>query len=151
MASGLLKYSLSRTYGTLDRKKISDIVFKDMEKRKKLEEFTHPRIYEEFFRQLAEFGKEDPAAMVIVDIPLLVELNLMYLFEKIIVVSVSPETQKERLMARDGIEEEEASRIIASQLPVREKKGFADWVIENDGSKEDTLDQVARLFEELTK
>jgi dephospho-CoA kinase len=135
--------------GTLDRKKISDIVFKDMEKRKKLEDFTHPRIYEEFFRQLAEFGKEDPASIVIVDIPLLVELNLMYLFEKIIVVSVSPETQKERLMARDGIDEEEASRIIASQLPVKEKKGFADWVIENDGSKEETLGQVERLFEEL--
>lgn len=135
--------------GTLDRKKISDIVFKDMEKRKKLEDFTHPRIYEEFFRQLAEFGKEDPGAIVIVDIPLLVELNLMYLFEKIIVVSVSPETQKMRLMARDGIDEEEASRIIASQLPVKEKKGFADWVIENDGSKEDTLEQVKRLFEAL--
>ncbi|MBT3259692.1 MAG: dephospho-CoA kinase [Deltaproteobacteria bacterium] len=135
--------------GTLDRKKISDIVFKDMEKRKKLEDFTHPRIYEEFFRQLAEFGKEDPASIVIVDIPLLVELNLMYLFEKIIVVSVSPKTQKERLMERDGIDEEEASRIIASQLPVKEKKGFADWVIENGGSKEDTLDQVALLFEEL--
>ncbi len=132
--------------GTLDRKKISDIVFKDMEKRKKLEDFTHPRIYEEFFRQLAEFGKEDPAAIVIVDIPLLVELNLMYLFEKIIVVSVSPETQKKRLMARDDIDEEEASRIIASQLPVKEKKGFADWVIENDGLKEDTLDQVERLW-----
>jgi len=135
--------------GTLDRKKISDIVFKDMEKRKKLEDFTHPRIYEEFFRQLAEFGKEDPASIVIVDIPLLVELNLMYLFEKIIVVSVSPETQKERLMARDGIDEEEASRIISSQLSVKEKKGFADWVIENDGSKEETLGQVERLFEEL--
>jgi dephospho-CoA kinase len=46
--------------GTLDRKMISDIVFKDMEKRKKLEEFTHPRIYEEFFRQLAEFGQGGP-------------------------------------------------------------------------------------------
>ena len=135
--------------GTLDRKKISDIVFKDMEKRKKLEDFTHPRIYEEFFRQLAEFGKEDPASIVIVDIPLLVELNLMYLFEKVIVVSVSPETQKKRLMARDGIDEEEASRIISSQLSVKEKKGFADWVIENDGSKEETLGQVERLFEEL--
>ena len=135
--------------GTLDRKKISDIVFKDMEKRKKLEEFTHPRIYEEFFRQLEEFGKENPGSIVIVDIPLLVELNLMYLFEKIIVVSVSPETQKERLMARDGIDEEEASRIISSQLSVKEKKGFADWVIENDGSKEETLGQVERLFEEL--
>jgi dephospho-CoA kinase len=84
-----------------------------------------------------------------VDIPLLVELNLMYLFEKIIVVSVSPETQKKRLMERDGIEEEEASRIIASQLPVKEKKGFADWVIENDGAKEKTLKAVAHLFEEL--
>ena len=135
--------------GTLDRKKISDVVFKDMEKRKKLEEFTHPRIYEEFFRQVAEYGQEDPASVVIVDIPLLVELNLMYLFEKIIVVSVSPETQKIRLMERDDIDDEEASRIIASQLPVKEKKGFADWVIENDGSREDTLDQVERVFTAL--
>jgi dephospho-CoA kinase len=87
--------------------------------------------------------------VVIVDIPLLVELNLMYLFEKIIVVSVSPKTQKERLMARDGIDNEEASRIIASQLPVKEKKGFADWVIENDGSREDTFHQVANLFSQL--
>jgi len=138
-----------REDGTLDRKKISDIVFKDMEKRKKLEEFTHPRIYEEFFRQLSEFGREDPASVVIVDIPLLVELNLMYLFEKIIVVSVSPETQKKRLMERDGIEEDEATRIIASQLPVKEKTGFADWVIENDGEKEDTLIQVEQLFKKL--
>ena len=135
--------------GSLDRKKISDIVFKDMEKRKKLEEFTHPRIYEEFFRQLVEYGQDDPASVVIVDIPLLVELNLMYLFQKIIVVSVTPETQKERLMERDGIEQEEALRIIASQLPIKEKKGYAEWIIDNDGSKEDTLSQVERLWKEL--
>jgi len=135
--------------GTLDRKMISDIVFKDMEKRKKLEEFTHPRIYEEFYQQLEEIGRKDQAAVVIVDIPLLVELNLMYLFEKIIVVSVSPDTQKNRLMERDGIDEEEASRIIASQLPVKDKEGFADWVIENNGSKEETLKKVERVFKEL--
>ncbi len=135
--------------GTLDRKKISDIVFKDMEKRKKLEEFTHPRIYEEFFRQLKEIGTQDPAAIVIVDIPLLVELNLMYLFQKIIVVSVSPDTQKKRLMARDGIDEAEASRIIGSQLPIKEKTGFADWVIENNGERADTIIQVEHLYEEL--
>ena len=137
--------------GTLDRKMISNIVFKDMEKRKQLESFTHPRIYDEFYRQLEEYGREDPAAIVIVDIPLLIELNLQYLFEKIIVVSVSPETQKQRLMARDGIEEEEASRIIASQLPVKEKTGFASWVIENDGSREDTLRRVEQLWEELKR
>ena len=137
--------------GTLDRKKISNIVFKDMEKRKKLEAFTHPRIYEEFFRQLKEIGQKDQAAVVIVDIPLLVELNLMYLFEKIIVVGVRPETQKERLMERDGIGEEEASRIIASQLSLENKKGFADWFIENDGSKEETLKQVEDIFEQLQR
>lgn len=135
--------------GALDRKKISRIVFKDVEKRKKLEEFTHPRIYDAFFRQLEAYGRENPAAVVVVDIPLLVELNLMYLFEKVIVVSVSPETQKQRLMERDGIDEPEASRIIASQLPVEEKTGYADWVVDNDGPREETMHQVERLFEAL--
>ena len=57
----VIKYfgtQVCREDGTLDRKKISDVVFKDMEKRKKLEQFTHPRIYEEFFRQLKEIGDE---------------------------------------------------------------------------------------------
>ncbi len=135
--------------GALDRKKLSSIVFSDLEKRKKLESFTHPRIYEEFFGQLQDITAQDPRAVVIVDVPLLVELNLMYMFEKIVVVYVSPQVQVQRLMARDGIDQAEASQIIANQLPMDEKRGFADFVINNDGSREDTEKQVLELWGQL--
>ncbi len=136
--------------GGLDRKALSAIVFSDLEKRKKLESFTHPRIYEEFFAQVQEITAQDPRGVVIVDIPLLVELNLMYLFEQIVLVYVSPEVQVERLMARDGISQEEASQIIANQLGMDEKKGFAEVVIYNDGTPEETEKQVLELWDKLT-
>ena len=135
--------------GGLDRKKLSDIVFKDMEKRKKLETFTHPRIYDEFFDQLAKISREDPKAIIIVDIPLLVELNLMYLFEKIVVVYVSPQVQVERLMARDNISQQEASNILAAQLPLDQKRGFADFIVDNDGSEQEVIDKVHKLWAQL--
>ncbi len=135
--------------GAIDRQALSDIVFKDMEKRKKLESFTHPRIYEEFFDQLSKIGRQDPEAVVIVDVPLLIELNLGYLFPRIIVVRVSPQTQLARLMQRDGISEEAAATILKAQLPADEKAGFADVVIDNDGTLEETAGQVEKLWQEM--
>ena len=135
--------------GALDRKKLSAIVFGDLEKRKKLEGFTHPRIYQEFFRQLEEIGARDPQAVIVVDVPLLVELNLMYLFEKNIVVYVSPQVQLERLMARDGIGQEQAGQIIGSQLSPQEKKGFGDFVVDNNGTPQETAAQVKELWQKL--
>lgn len=135
--------------GGLDRKKVSAIVFSDLEKRKKLESFTHPRIYEEFFAQLQEITARDPQGVIIVDVPLLVELNLMYLFEQILVVVVSPETQVARLMSRDGISQEEARQIIANQLGMEQKRGFADLVVDNDGAPEQTEAQIMALWDQL--
>ncbi|MCF8031990.1 MAG: dephospho-CoA kinase [Desulfarculaceae bacterium] len=135
--------------GGLDRKKMSAIVFSDLEKRKKLEGFTHPRIYEEFFAQLQAITAKDPQGVVMVDVPLLVELNLMYLFEKNVVVYVTPEVQVERLMARDGISQDEAEQIMANQLGMDQKKGFADMVINNDGTPEQTEEQILALWDEL--
>jgi len=135
--------------GGLDRKALSAIVFSDLEKRKKLEGFTHPRIYDEFFAQVQEITAQDPQGVVIVDIPLLVELNLMYLFEQIVLVYVSPEVQVERLMARDGISQEEAEQIIANQLGMDDKKGFAEVVIDNNGTPEQTEKQVLELWDRL--
>jgi len=68
--------------GSLDRKALSKIVFGDIEKRKKLEGFTHPPIYEEFFKQVKAIADRQPEAIIQVVIPLLVELNLQYLFDK---------------------------------------------------------------------
>ncbi len=120
-----------------------------MEKRKKLESFTHPRIYDEFFRLIEEISAQDPEVVIQVVIPLLIEVNMQYLFDKILVVSVSPETQARRLADRDGITLEEATNILSSQLPIEEKKGYADYVIDNEGSLEETKAQVENVWAEI--
>jgi len=135
----------------LDRKVMSDIVFKDLVKRKKLESFIHPRIQGEFVSQLAEITEKDPNAIVQVVIPLMIELTLQYLFHKLLIVSTSKESQIKRLTARDGITDDEAINILGSQIPIDEKKGYGDYVIDNEGSLEETKKQVDTLWEELKK
>jgi dephospho-CoA kinase len=135
----------------LDRKKLSDIVFRDIEKRKKLESFTHPRIHAEFVAQLSEIVEKDPDAIVQVDVPLLIEGNLQYMFHKTLVVYVPEEKQIERLVDRDGISKEEAADRLKAQLPIDEKVGYADFVIYNDKSLQETRAQVERLWKTLKK
>lgn len=136
---------------SLDRKKLSNIVFRDMEKRKKLESFTHPRISEEFVRQVNEIAEKTPGAIIQVVIPLLIELNLQYKFHKLMVVYIPEELQIERLVERDGISKEEATNILKAQLPIEEKVGYADYVIHNERSLEETRRQVEDLWQTLKK
>ena len=134
---------------TLNRKKLSEIVFSDLEKKKMLERFVHPRIYEEFIKEINRIVKEDPDAIIQVAVPLLIELNQQYRFHKIVVVYASRETQIRRLMKRDNISREQAENILKSQLPIDEKVGYADFVINNEGSIEETRKQVIELWEKL--
>ncbi len=135
----------------LDRKKLSDIVFRDIEKRKKLESFTHPRIHAEFMVQLSTIVEKDPDAIVQVDVPLLIENNLQYLFHKTLLVYIPEEMQIERLVKRDKISKEEAADRLKAQLPIDEKMGYADFVIYNDKSLEETKKQVEKLWKTLKK
>jgi len=135
--------------GALDRKKLSDIVFSDMEKRKQLESFTHPAIYTEFFDGITAITSEKPDAVIQVAVPLLIELNLQFLFDKLLVVHVPTEVQVERLAKRDNISTEEAANILKSQLPIDEKVRFADFVIRNEGSREETRRQVEKLWADI--
>lgn len=136
---------------TLDRKKLSGIVFSDLEKKKKLESFTHPQIGLAFVQRLNEITEQDPEAVVQVVVPLLLEVNMQHLFHKILVVYVPRHVQIERLMQRDGISREEAETIVASQLPIDEKPGYADFVIRNEGDLERTREQVDRLWQDLKR
>ena len=135
--------------GALDRQALSDIVFRDMVKRKKLESFTHPPIAIEFIRQLEEITAADPDAIVQVVIPLMIELNLQYMFNKLLVVYIPQDALKQRLMDRDGIGGEEALRIIASQMSMEEKAGYGDYTVDNSGTLEETQAKVDDLWEEL--
>ncbi len=134
---------------TLDRKKIAEIVFRDAEKRKKLEGYIHPRIYEDFKTQVKELTQKDPQAIIQVVVPLLIEANLQHLFHKILVVYVPEEIQIQRLMERDRIPREMARSILSAQLSIEEKKTYADYVVDNSGSPENTKKQTREVWRKL--
>jgi dephospho-CoA kinase len=137
--------------GTMDRKKVSDIVFRDFEKRKKLESFIHPRMGEIVNRQIHEYAAKDPGAIIQVVVPLMIELNLQWRYSKLLLVYIPQEKQIERLAKRDGISKEEAAHILKSQLSIDEKLGYADYVVHNDKSLEETRKQVEKLWQTLRK
>lgn len=135
--------------GNLDRKVLSDIVFQDIEKRKKLESFTHPRITELFNHKLKDITSSDPDAIIQVVNPLLIEFNTQYRYHKTLVVYVPREMQIERLIKRDNITKEKAEKILDAQMPIDEKIGYADFVVYNDKSLDETRIQVQKLWGKL--
>jgi len=135
--------------GNLDRKRLSGIVFRDAEKRKTLEDMTHPRILKAFVRQVRQLAEKDPRAIIQAVIPLLFEGHLEPLAHKVVVVYVSPETQIDRLMRRDQISREEAERILNAQMPIDQKAARADFVIRNEGDITETKKAVKALWQQL--
>ncbi|HHT7225507.1 dephospho-CoA kinase [Bacillus thuringiensis] len=127
--------------GELDRPKLGSIVFYNEEKRLQLNKIVHPAVREEMNRQKEMYIKEGMQAIVL-DIPLLFESKLTSLVDRILVVAVTPDTQLERLMKRNGFSEDEATARIQSQMPLAEKVKNADEVINNDGTIMGTKTQL---------
>lgn len=133
--------SILQQDNTLDRKALGRVVFQDEAKRKQLNDIIHPAIRREMLRQRDEFV-EAGARCVVLDIPLLYESKLTDYVEKVIVVSVDPEQQLQRVVARDQGNEAEAKQRIQSQIPVSEKAKLADAVIDNNGTIASSYDQL---------
>jgi len=137
------------TDGHLDRKMLSGIVFEDEQKRKKLEGILHPRIFDTFISRTNEITKKDPDAIIQAVIPLLFEAGLQHLVHKTLVVYVPRERQIERLIKRDKITGDQAAKILKAQLPIDEKAGMADFIINNEKSLDETRRQVEELWQKL--
>ncbi|GKV66874.1 MULTISPECIES: dephospho-CoA kinase [unclassified Sporosarcina] len=134
-----------REDGSLNREKLGNVVFVDENKRRRLNELMHPAIRGEMVRQKEQYI-EQGFSTVIMDIPLLFESKLHSYVEKILVVSVRKELQKQRLMARNKLSDEEADARIASQLDLETKEQGADAVIHNNGTIEETEQQLNRIL-----
>jgi len=137
--------------GSIQRKKLADKVFVDPKQRKLLNQILHPRIKEEMDRRTKEIGEKDPQAIVVIDAPLIVELGDHREMDKLIVVTSTQTQQIERLKDRDRTNTEEALRIVSSQMPLEEKLKFADYVIRNEGSMEETKKRAKEVYQELKK
>ena len=135
----------------IDRGKLGAVVFADRKKREILNGIVHPAVLAEWRRRLAEIEKERADAVVLSDIPLLIEVGLEKMVDLVLLVCVPPEAQIRRLMARNGYSREEAESRVAAQMPIAEKIPRADIVIRNEGPVEETAREVDRVWKELRR
>jgi dephospho-CoA kinase len=136
--------------GAVDRKALGAIVFADSRERAGLNEIVHPRVWAEiarFFGEAAEAG----ARLAVVDAALMVETGSYETYDRLIVVHCRPEQQVERLMKRDGLSRWQAEKRIAAQMPIEEKRGYGDFLVDTSGSLAETEERIEGLVEELER
>jgi dephospho-CoA kinase len=131
--------------GTIDRKKLGAMVFADVNKRHALNAITHPRIAAATQAKVQELGAAGET-LAIYEAALLVENKAHLAMDGLIVAACTPEKQLERLRARDGFEEEDAQKRVAAQLPLDEKTQVADYVVDTNGTIDDTKRQVDEVW-----
>lgn len=139
--------------GSLDRKKLSHMVFSHEGLREKLNQLTHGRIIE-LVEKRKKGLQDDPGSrdiILVIEAPLLFEAGMKGRVDKVIVVKCQGPVQQKRLKERDGITGPEALGRIHSQMPLEEKVRLADYVIDNSYSPDYTREQVDQLWEDLVK
>jgi dephospho-CoA kinase len=134
----------------VDRKALGAIVFGDEARRRELDAIVHPRVWDEidrFFRDAERRG--EPVA--IVDAALMVETGSYRSYDRLIVVHCRAEQQLERLMRRDGFSKEEAERRLKAQMPIEDKRAFGDFLVDTNGTIEQTLARTDEIAGELER
>jgi len=132
--------------GALDRKALGARVMGDAATRRELEAITHPRIWAAMEAWLAA----QTAPAVVVEAALMVETGSWRRYDKLLVVTCTPENQRRRLAAREGYDAETVEKWLAAQLPLAEKERLASAVIRNDGGPEQLAAATQKAWAELT-
>ncbi|AIC95264.1 dephospho-CoA kinase [Shouchella lehensis] len=135
--------------GQLNRKALGSIVFASEEKRQQLNKIVHPAVRKQMLKEADTFERNGHT-LIIFDIPLLVESHLFHLVDQVWVVYVDEETQLTRLMQRDQSTKDEALQRIRAQIPLEQKVQYADQVIKNTGTKQETYDQIDAILQTVT-
>ncbi len=120
-----------RDDGSLDRAALRQVVFSDPGARQQLEAILHPAILERF-RELVREAEVRGDRIVVGVVPLLFEVGMEKEFDIVLLIDAPLELRVERLVAKRGLSEEEARRVVAAQMPAEKKRGRADFIIDND-------------------
>ena len=131
---------------TINRKKLGNIVFNDSNKRRQLEKIQHIRILAEIAWLVKKHVSHNPNAIILVDVPHLIEVSWQTAFYKVLIVYITADEQIKRLMERDKIDKETAMRIIQSQMSIEEKRDYGDFIIDNTGSLAETRKEVTEFW-----
>ena len=135
--------------GRIERKRLAAIVFNDTGKLQLLNSFVHPAVVEREDAWMQQVEDADPSAIAVVEAAILIETGSYRRFHKLVLALCGEAQQIERAMARDGTPRELVIERLRRQMPLEEKRKFADYVIDTSGTTDDTIEQVRRLHENL--
>jgi dephospho-CoA kinase len=135
--------------GGIDRRKLAREVFGRPERLEILNKFVHPPVIQMEEDFVAEVARKDPTGIVVVEAAILIETGSYKRFDRLILVVCTEEQQIERAMKRDGLTREEAESRLERQMPLTEKRKFADYIVDTSGTKESTIEQTRLVYESL--
>jgi dephospho-CoA kinase len=137
--------------GNIDRRALAAQVFGNPERLARLNSFVHPPVIRQEAEWLARVAAADQHGIAVVEAAILIETGSYRRFDKLIVVVCSEEQQVERSMKRDGMAREDALARLSRQMPIAEKRKYADFIIDSSGAKEEALRQTRALYESLRR
>jgi dephospho-CoA kinase len=135
--------------GEIDRERLGRIIFNDSAMRSILEEVVHPEVVHSMDEQIRSIKSGFPDAVVILDVPLLIETGMHKGVGEVIVVYCPEDMQITRLMVRDNISREDALAKVRSQISIEEKRRYATLLIDNSASRDNTRIKVEDLYGRL--
>jgi dephospho-CoA kinase len=145
--------SILTSDGRLDRSALGRIAFADSESVARLNAITHPAIWQRVTQLIREADAANPSAIVVYDVPLLVEAagDRPMHFDRVIVVEAEPEVRLERMITLRGMSREDAEQRLRAQASNAERRAVADDIIDTNGSIDDTLRQVDDVWERISR
>ncbi len=137
--------------GKLNTRLLAELAFKDELHTQKLNQIVHPRMVSYIVEEMEEarFSKRYP--MVVIDAALVYEINIEQLFDAIVVVYAPIDERYRRVRQRDGMSKQEFFSRVDRQIPLEEKRKWADFVIDNSGSFEELEREARQVFEKLLR
>ena len=133
---------------SINRRRLAEIVFGDVQRRRDLEAIIHPQVLRQIKQRLHRLGRSRRVRAVVLDVPLLVEVDAQGMADALVVVTAPRDVQLERLAHRYG-EPGEAQARIEAQMELSAKAALADVVVDNAGTLDATRTQVKRIWEQL--
>jgi len=135
--------------GSIDRTRLAAEVFSRPERLTALNRLVHPPVIRRQDELMEALAARDPKGIVVVEAAIMIEAGTYRRFDKLILAFCGKEQQIERAMLRDGISRDAALKRLRLQMPLEEKRKFADYVIDTSGSREETLRQAAEVYNRL--
>lgn len=135
--------------GKIERRRLGMVVFNEPGALDKLNSIIHPAVFQYEENWLKGVGESEEQAIAVVEAAILIETGNFKNFDKVIVTWCPEELMVERAVARSSWTHEEARRRIAKQMPIEEKKRYADYLIDTSGTIESTLEQTRAVYAAL--